>query len=389
MLRGSFRDGRRLLRVAGFASLLLVGVPNILKQVLGPGFGTSFPVLDSGRLWIWVGAALVFALAFWQATGTRDPRPHRAFVLLTLQAGAALTMFHITCTGYESTQLVIVAAELGLFFPLPVGMVWIGVMSAAQAWLGTYHWTLSSALMWAFALTLPYELLALLTSYFAASQARARASLSQTNAELRATRALLADSSRMAERVRISRELHDLLGHHLTALTLQLEAATHLVEGEARGPVGKAKSVAKLLLADLRETVSTVREHDTIDLSRALEPLAEALERPRIHLKLPPNLRIREAERAQAVVRCVQEIITNAAKHADADNLWIEVALSASGLEVHARDDGRGVEVVASGYGLEGMRARIEALGGRLELASQPHQGFRVDAWMPLAGEAT
>jgi signal transduction histidine kinase len=124
-------------------------------------------------------------------------------------------------------------------------------------------------------------------------------------------------------------------------------------------------------------------------LSRALEPLAEAVERPRIHLKLPPNLRIREAERAQAVVRCVQEIITNAAKHADADNLWIEVALSASGLEVHARDDGRGVEVVASGYGLEGMRARIEALGGRLELASQPHQGFRVDAWMPLAGEAT
>ena len=389
MLGGTFRDGRRLLRLAGFASLLLVGVPNVLKQVLGPKFGTSFPVLDPGRLAIWLGAALVFAFAFWEATGTREHRPRRAFVLLVLQAGAALTMFHITCTGYESTQLVIVAAELGLFFPLWFGMIGIGLMSAVQAWLGTYHWALSGALMWAFALTLPYELLALLTSYFAASQSRARESLSRANAELRATRALLADSSRMGERLRISRELHDVLGHHLTALNLQLEAATHLVEGRASEPVGKAKSVAKRLLADVREVVSTLRERDTVDLSRALEPLAEAVERPRIHLKLPSSLCISEAERAQALVRCVQEIITNAAKHADADNLWIEVIFAENGLEVHARDDGRGVEVLASGHGLNGMRERIEALGGRVEVASKPAEGFRIDAWMPLVGEAT
>ncbi len=389
MLGGTFHDGRRLLRLAGFASLLLVGVPNVLKQVIGPEFGTSFPVLDPGRLSIWLGAALVFAYTFWQATGTSDRHPRRAFALLVVQAAAALTMFHITCTGYESTQLVIVAAELGLLFPLRLGMVWIVLMSAVQAWLGTYHWPLSGALMWAFALTLPYELLALLTSYFAASQSQARESLSRTNAELRATQALLADSSRMAERVRISRELHDLLGNRLTALNLQLEAATHLVEGKASGPVVKAKSVAKLLLADLREAVSTLRERDTMDLSRALGPLAEAVERPRTHLKLPPNVRISEAERAQALVRCVQEIITNAAKHSDADNLWIEVVVAKNGLEVHARDDGRGVEVLASGHGLKGMRERIEALGGRVEVASKPAEGFRVDAWMPLAGEST
>ena len=252
------------MRLAGFASLLLVGVPNVLTQVLGPEIGTSFPVLDPWRLSTWLGAALVFALAFWRATGTRDGRPRGAVVLLALQASAALTMFHITCTGYESTQLVIVAAELGLFFPLRFGMIGIGLMSAVQAWLGTYHWTLPGALMWAFTLTFPYELLALLTSHFAASQSRARDSLSRANAELRATRALLADSSRMAERARISRELHDLLGHHLTALHLQLEVATHLAEGEVRGPVSKAKSVAKVLLADLREAVSTLRKRETI-----------------------------------------------------------------------------------------------------------------------------
>ncbi len=388
MLRGAFRDGRRLLRLAGFASLLLVGVPNVLKQVIGPEFGTSFPVLDSGRLTIWLGAALVFAFAFWQATGASDRQSGGALALVVLQAAAALTMFLITCTGYESTQLVIVAAELGLFFPLRFGMVWIVVMSTLQAWLGTYHWTLSAAMMWAFALTLPYELLALLTSHFAASQSRARESLSRTNAELQAMQALLADNSRMAERVRISRELHDLLGHHLTALTLQLEAAAHLVEGKASEPVGKARSAAKLLLADLREAVSTLREEDAMDLSRALAPITEAVERPKIHLEVPPNLRIRSASRAQALVRCVQEIVTNAAKHADADNLWVQVVLEKNGVEVHARDDGRGVRVLTIGQGLKGMRERVEALGGRVEVASKPAEGFRIDAWMPLAGES-
>lgn len=126
-----------------------------------------------------------------------------------------------------------------------------------------------------------------------------------------------------------------------------------------------------------------------MDLSRALAPLAEAAERPRTHLKLPANLRISEAERAQALVRCVQEIITNAVKHADADNLWIEVALEESGLAVHARDDGRGVHVLTTGHGLKGMRERIEALGGRVEVVSRPAEGFRVDAWMPPAGETT
>jgi signal transduction histidine kinase len=389
MLRAAFRDGRQLLRLAGFASLVLVGVPNLLKQVVGPELGTTFPVLDGVRLTVWLGAALAFGYGFWQATGTRASYAHRTLGMLFLQVAAALTMFSITCTGYESLQLVIVAAELGLLFPLRPGMIWIVVMSAFQAWLGTFHWPPSGALMWAFALTLPYELLALLTSHFAASQARARESLSRTNAELQATQALLAHSSRMAERVRISRELHDLLGHHLAALNLQLEAATHLVEGRATEPVAKARAVARRLLADLRVAVGTLREKETVDLSRAIAPLAEAVERPRTHLKLPPKLAVRESELGQALIRCLQEIITNAAKHADADNLWIEVALAGAGLEVHARDDGRGVEEITSGHGLEGMRERIEALGGRVEVRSEPARGFRVDAWLPLAGEVT
>src|ERR1700693_4311912 len=73
------------------------------------------------------------------------------------------------------------------------------------------------------------------------------------HAELRAVNEILADSSRIAERLRISRELHDLLGHHLTALSLNLEAALHRTEGDARGHVQTAQTLAKQLLGDIRE----------------------------------------------------------------------------------------------------------------------------------------
>jgi signal transduction histidine kinase len=93
------------------------------------------------------------------------------------------------------------------------------------------------------------------------------------NAELRATRALLAESARVNERTRISRELHDLLGHHLTALSLNLEVAGHLSEGRVKEHVQQAHTLARLLLTDVREAVSQLREGGAIDLGAALRPL--------------------------------------------------------------------------------------------------------------------
>ena len=98
------------------------------------------------------------------------------------------------------------------------------------------------------------------TSLVARQQAQAREEQRRLNAELRATRALLAESARINERTRISRELHDLLGHHLTALSLNLEVAGHLVEGKAQEHVNQAHTLAKLLLSDVREAVSQLRE---------------------------------------------------------------------------------------------------------------------------------
>jgi signal transduction histidine kinase len=230
---------------------------------------------------------------------------------------------------------------------------------------------------------LGFQLFALLTTLSTRREAEARAALSRQAAELRATQALLAESSRVAERLRISRELHDLLGHHLTALAVNLEVAGHVSEGKARDHVHTSHAIAKLLLADVREVVSSMRGDAELDLAAALAALVRDIPSPTIHLDVPADLGIDDVARAHAIVRCVQEIVTNAVRHAQARNLWIEVAHDDEGLVVRAHDDGRGSPRLRVGSGLTGMRERLESLGGRLEVDAGPRRGFSLVARLP------
>jgi signal transduction histidine kinase len=228
------------------------------------------------------------------------------------------------------------------------------------------------------------SLFAFMSSVVGLKQHAARDELRKLNSELQATQALLADNTRIAERVRIARELHDLVGHHLTALTLNLEVATHLVDGKALEHVQQARSLAKLLLADVREVVSDIRENDKVDLASALATLVEGVPEPKIHLDLPRKLAMMDPLQAQVLLRCGQEAITNSVRHAGARNLWIRLALTENGVELTAHDDGRGASDLEVGNGLSGMKERLQQLGGELRLESSPGAGFSLHAWLPL-----
>ena len=97
-------------------------------------------------------------------------------------------------------------------------------------------------------------------------------------------------------------------------------------------------------------------------------------------------MKLYDSEHAHALVRCVQEIVTNSVRHSRTDNLWIELIKADHRLEVRARDDGRGAPVFREGQGLSGMRTRLEQLGGRLDIDATPSQGFRLNAVLPLPG---
>jgi signal transduction histidine kinase len=88
--------------------------------------------------------------------------------------------------------------------------------------------------------------------------------------------------------------------------------------------------------------------------------------------------------RAQVLLRCAQEMITNSVRHARARNLWIRLSEDANGIALTARDDGRGVDAVRSGNGLNGMAERLRQLGGDLEVESSPGAGFALLARVPV-----
>lgn len=225
------------------------------------------------------------------------------------------------------------------------------------------------------------QLLSVATVWVELREKRMRRELAVANIELRATTALLAETSRSAERLRISRDLHDVIGHQLTALSLELEVAGHRADPPAREHVIRARGLAKDLLGDVRSAVGDLRDRQP-PLRAALELVVADLPRPRVHLTLGDDLELDE-ERVATFIRCVQEIVTNTIRHSGAENLWIAVSTDEGGEAVlRAHDDGHGAARFVPGNGLAGMRERFEQAGGRV--AFDAAGGFGVDARMPL-----
>ena len=228
------------------------------------------------------------------------------------------------------------------------------------------------------------EAFAIVAGMLLAKEVAARDELLLLNIELSSTRELLKESSRVDERMRIARELHDVLGHHLAALSIQLEHAVHVATDSVRPDIQAAQSSTRQMLSEVRSVVSSMRTGEQLDLAPILNSLAKHLLSPKISLDLPPCLALADSARTHAVLRCVQEIITNTVKHSGATHLWITIAVVDGTIEVSARDDGRAAGPTLPGAGLTGMKERFESFGGRVEFRSQPDSGFLLRAQLPV-----
>ena len=186
-----------------------------------------------------------------------------------------------------------------------------------------------------------------------------------------------------AERERIGRDLHDLLGHTLSLITLKLELSRKLFDRDvdaAKREVEEAEKVARHALAEVRSAVTGIR---ATDFAAELASARLLLESSRVHLDygdLPADLP-GDVERGLSLI--LREAVTNIARHADASQARIEMTRERASVCMQISDNGRGgIEI--DGNGLCGMRERVRALGGMLTFESPRGQGSRLRVVVPL-----
>ncbi|MFN3165098.1 MAG: sensor histidine kinase [Pseudohongiellaceae bacterium] len=217
---------------------------------------------------------------------------------------------------------------------------------------------------------------------------RQREETAALNRELLATRELLSQSAAQGERLRIARDLHDILGHYMTALILNLEVASHKTDGESRDQVDQSLALAKLLLGELRTTVGELRDESHIDLEESVRKLVADIPLP-IEVDFSRAPRIDDVEVAETLLRCTQEAITNVLRHSAASHCRVTMEDDAGrGFRLQVSDDGAGESDIVAGNGLTGMRERVAALGGELSW-HRNNEGFHLQVALASEGRAT
>lgn len=213
-------------------------------------------------------------------------------------------------------------------------------------------------------------------------------------------------TAQQSERMALARELHDVVAHHVTGIVVQAQAA-QLVAGKdpqvAVAAMERIEHSGVAALTAMRTLVGSLRdgtmpgdaatEQATTDVAADIRALVDNFPGPRIALKLelPEQL---PHEAGRSVLRVVQESLTNVGKHApDAGLVQVSVTSTDDGVHIRVIDDGakRPVRPVggSGGYGLVGMRERVELLGGRFEAGPSGYVGWCVEAWLPLRKESS
>jgi signal transduction histidine kinase len=336
---------------------------------------------------IWLAAFISFGVALAAQLGTPPlaPLSRRTAALIAIQSACTLTMLTMPC--YFGQYLVAyVAWQAGLTFSARAAVAFTAIQGAGFSAILLANHEASIANLGG---NLAFHAIAVSSAVFAIGEARGRIALLQTNAELSRARDQLAEQTVAAERGRIAREIHDVLGHHLAALSLQLEVASHQTDGAGREAVARAQQLASSLLGDVRLVVGAYRSGELIDVRASLEKLLSHLERPAPHFTVRGDVQIDHPVLAHTLIRCVQELVTNVLKHADANNLWVEVERTATGISAQVRDDGAGCGDLRPGFGLSGVRERLEQVGGQLTIDCACAHGMSVTATLPVPAEAS
>lgn len=284
--------------------------------------------------------------------------------------------------------------QLAALLPLRTGVAWLAAQFAAGVALDVYllllaRSQLSDGDLRTVLAVLVFERcmlpLAFGFTWLVRKDREVRLKLAASHAQLQATQALLGDTVRASERMRIARDLHDSIGHHLTALNLHLDLALRQAGAGAGTSLHTSRELAHGLLAEVRGVVGMEREQRRVDVGQALRLLCAGIPSPAISLEMGEDIDACSPAAAHTLFCCVQEAVTNAVRHARASTLAIGIERRGDTLVASIIDDGRG-SAAPTGNGLAGMRERVAELGGTLDIDSASGRGFALSIALPAYG---
>jgi len=378
--------------------------PGVSLACIAATAAALIKVVASGRLpALWFALLVVLAGAY-ALLGTvglwlverRGTRGQLHLVLASMFAAGAGAM---AVSHGEAVLLLLPLVTYGVLYLSPAGVA--SLVTACSAvmvtiWISEAHpisqlvrelavWTAA----WAFAIVISRMLL---VQHKARAQMEALAGrLGDANERLRVQAAEIGELAKAQERNRIARDIHDVLGHYLTVVHVQLEAAKTLFKREpetARAAVIKAQALTREGLSEVRRSVALLRD------SRSTErPLLAAIEKLASECKadgIDAAVRLRGTPRPLpepveiTLYRAAQEALTNVRRHARASRLDIELAFaSGSGIRLRVEDDGVGSDLLNQGFGLVGLRERAASVGGTMSIRSALGDGFTLEIELP------
>jgi signal transduction histidine kinase len=389
-VRPKDRNRYRILFAAGYLTTAGVALAEALELRSGPRL-----IWTLGLLVLFAG---VLALVFW----SESTRTRVAFVASCLAASAiAIGVMAVGAAPiYGAILFFVICTVVAMRLPVGAAIAWVAgatvALAACMILRGQRDWV-PSILSYGVGF---FVFIAFSVAFRRSLQARAESE--QLLAELTSAQGRLRDLAVMEERQRLAREMHDAVGHRLTATAVLLEGAARLIPTDPTRAVRMLETSRVQVrqgLDELRGAVSAL--HSELPGAQSLPEVLGALvdvfsqgTGAKVALDLAPGLAEPEPDRKLVIVRTAQEALTNVQKHAAATRVVLALKADAGAWVLTCRDNGRGISPLPDdrgaccpgGYGLGNLRTRAASFGGTVELLAPAEGGALLKLTLPASG---
>lgn len=352
----------------------------------------NYKIYDPQALLVIVLGAIYLGIGLYGSRLLDDPQRRRSWMLpafLAFEIGLGTFIGVLTTSGTWLMVLPLIGTaveELPRPWMVAVcAVIWLGQMFPLGLVAG---W--GPMLGWGMAFLSGIIFVAAFTQV-AVNEQKARKELASANQKLRDYASQIEELAVVQERNRLAREIHDGLGHYLTAINIQVKAAQAVGDNEPElrnEALTNAQTLTQEALADVRRSISTLRADPSTSrpLTETLSRLLADTQAAGIQAKfaVAGQARPLDPQVEFTLYRVVQEGLTNVRKHAQASQVDLSLTYLEHAVLVSLRDNGIGAEQSRGGFGLLGLQERVQLVGGALSVSTRPGEGFLVETRIPV-----